>query len=178
MLSNFRQRRSIRLIIKIQHGNRVATWFVLFATQCHVSNVDTMLAADIPDETNDARFIDVLINQQQAIEIRIQMELVDANQTQELLAEDRSRCSQFTVVSHDGRRNQRREISQFVREFFLDFDTPFFGQQIGVDDIDVVGQGVGKQSRCKGVRDQFRLFVCRLTLELQLHSSHTTLIQL
>ena len=69
---------------------------ILFASKCHLSDVDVVFTEDSPDETNQSRHVTVSIDQQQAVKIRFEMVLVQSHQSQELIAKDRARMLQMS----------------------------------------------------------------------------------
>lgn len=74
--------------VEIEDGDRLAARD--FAAQGQVCDVDVVLAEDGPHEADQAGGIDMVVHQQVAIEIRIEVEVAELHQSQELIAEDRA----------------------------------------------------------------------------------------
>ena len=78
-----------------------------------MGDIDIVIAQDRADVTNQAGDIIVAVNQQITIQVSIQIELVQSGQSQEVLAEDRSRGRAFSIFRFDRCRNQSGKRTSF-----------------------------------------------------------------
>ena len=99
--------------VEVQDGDGVSA--VVLTTQRHVRDIHSVVAADGSNKTDQAGLVFVAEDQQLAVQVSIQVEAVEPDQSEESVAEDRAGDAELAVVGDQRRADERGEVAAFAR---------------------------------------------------------------
>ena len=125
----------------------------------HLADIDTVLAEDRPDFTDDPWHIVVGEEKHVSIEVGFHAVVIDRDESGHAVAEDGHSGSygMFTAEYLGGDRGAK--CSKVTVSFLDQIDAPFLEEQFSVDDIDVIGHGPLEESGAKGGCQEFGVFI-------------------
>jgi hypothetical protein len=121
-----------------RHGNAAC----LVPAQVKLRDIDRMIPEESADSTNDSRLIVVANDEHVAFRRSLEPVGIDSHDSRILAPEDGSGHSALRVACAYRKFDQAGEVVPHSRERLCDMDAASFGDQRGIDLVDMSGHGV------------------------------------
>ena len=145
---------------------------VPLAAQRQVCDVDLVGTQYRPDEPDQPGHVAVPDEQQVAVEERVELETIEPDQAEELVAEHGGRGTAGSGVGSQRRTDQGREVPRLGRSRLGQLDPPLSGHPFGVDQVRFGIECFAEQSGGEAGGDQPGALVGHLASVLHLRGAH------
>ena len=150
--------------VERQDADRETVRRVEVATERHMRDVRAVFRRGRAQRGDDARLVGLRCNEERAVEMRVDAELVVKDQTRNRSAEQRARKRDGAFVRFEFDRNDRAKVAGFRAFFFDDFQTALLHHRRGADDADFFAHHAGQVTGAEGRGNERRIFARQFAL--------------